>query len=34
MITEDQLAAMLLIVVVTAGFAAFSYFADRRSRRR
>lgn len=30
MITEDQLAAIMLIVIVTGGFAAFSWFADRR----
>lgn len=29
-VSEDQLAAMMLIVIVTAGFAAFAYFADRR----
>jgi len=28
--TEDQVAYTMLIVFVTAGFAAFSYFADRR----
>lgn len=29
-LTEDQVAAMMLIVIVTGGFAAYAWFADRR----